>query len=131
MLRGELSNSPAPIIAIDWRILIEAKPLSFGRIKYLLKEGAMSWIERQLAYRMTAILVGEYSKENKIKRLLETIVSEVIVFKSAAEAVAWVRRSPEVLWIYTNDSDLLGLGDCFKTHGGWHERPETWITVRH
>lgn len=125
-----MPNSQISIIAVDWRILIDDIPRTSILSAYRLKAGAKQWVSRNNSYCIWAVLFERYYGDEVIIWLLQQVVGKISLFDSLAEAIAWISTSPEVLWLYSNDTELLEFGECVKPFSGWDERPETWITKR-
>lgn len=138
MLRGQLTNQPAPMVLVDWRVLVEVqgadspfyaklpkrlrRALSVRRRQHLVvREGARGWIERNWKVRMAVALIGGNGFRKDAEQLLEPFVSEFIWFWSRDEVRMWLHRNPQVLCFYTEDRSLLGLEDTTRKFSGWHE----------
>lgn len=140
MLRGELSSRPQPICAVDWRILVEPRYpegwfrkmipqllLQAGfesRMRALLpmKKGARRWLERNFETRFCAIVVGSEEILPSIEMVLADHVAEFEFFDDPGELRTWLRQTPEVYRLYTNDPALLGIDDTTRPHSGWNEK---------
>lgn len=134
MLRGQLTNQPAPMVLVDWRVLVEVQRAGtfFGMrlptklttkfpTKLVVKEGARGWIERNWEVRMVVALIGDNGFRKGVEDLLEPFIAEFIYFWSRDEVRMWLHRNPQVLCFYTEDTSLLGLEDTTRKFSGWHE----------
>lgn len=134
MLRGQLTNQPAPMVLVDWRVLVGVQrteqflgiklPTKLSTklpTKLEVKEGARGWIERNWEVRMVVALIGDNGFRSEVEELLEPFASEFIYFWSRDEVRMWLHRNPQVLCFYTEDQTLLGLDDNTRRFSGWHE----------
>lgn len=138
MLKGELSNKPAPRFGVDYRILlttnigsrakeIMSSALMAARLqgyvlgRYTQKEGAEEWLSRNFAYRAVGFVVGEGVYREMIAEALSELVPEVVFFEDRYEFRLWTQTAFEVVRVYTNDPALLGLDEIVVSHRGWME----------
>jgi len=139
MLRGELSNKPAPRFGVDYRILLTtnrgsmakevmSSALMAARLqgyvlgRYTWKRGAEEWLQRNFEYRAVGFIVGEVVYREMISEVLEELVPEVMFFRDRYEFSGWVQTAFEVVKVFTNDISLLGLDEIVVTHRGWMEK---------
>jgi hypothetical protein len=127
MYRGELSNRAAPMILVDWRILLEEKKKAFQVLRtreYEYKDGAYGWIDRTLDVRICVAIIGKKSKVKGAVELLLERVAEVEVFENASELWTWLFRNPQVVKFYTNDSSLrrMSYDGLVSSHSGWNQK---------
>jgi len=124
MRRGQLSNEPAPVVALDWKILVDAKrrPLGLGT-KLTMREGARRWLEQHWQVRFCVIIAGDEHLVVRVKEMVKDLAAEFEWFVTPADVRTWLRRSPQVMRLYTNDPALLGLDSVVREHQGWHEVP--------
>jgi len=141
MLRGELSNRPAAICGVDYRILIETrKPYEWfikkipelllhksfeNQMKKMLplRKGAGEWLSANWEARFAAVVVGEPLLHRAIEMVLGDYLAEVYSFDDVHEFRFWMRSTPALHLVYTNDVLLLGLDGYTRPHTGWSERP--------
>jgi len=138
MLRGELSNRPAPRFGVDYRILLttnsgsKAKEIMSSALmasrlqgyilgRYTWKTGAEEWLQKNFEYRAVGFIVGEILYREMILEVLEELVPEVIFFRDRYEFIGWTRTAFEVVKVFTNDKNLLGLDKMVVPHRGWME----------
>jgi hypothetical protein len=139
MLRGELSNKPAPRFGVDYRILLttnkgsKAKEIMSSALmaarlqgyvlgRYSWKRGAEEWIQKNFEYRAVGFVVGEVVYREMIAEVLGELVPEVEFFCDRHEFRGWARTAFEVVKVFTNDTDLLGLDEIVVPHRGWMEK---------
>jgi hypothetical protein len=141
MLRGELSNRPAAICAVDYKILIDEKREYAWFVKKIpelllhksfetlmkralpIKKGARSWIDSAIEeHRVVAISVGVPLLARAIDMVLGDYVVETFHFDDQHEFRLWLRQTPQVYKVFTNDSRLLGLDGITTAHSGWSEK---------
>jgi len=117
MLRGEISNKPSPIIAIDYKILAKEE-----KGKIILKEGAIGWLERNWGFRFIVMIV-ECFDADKYEFLLSDYVAEVKKFDIGFDLWLWLKQNPQIYKFFTNDTMLYRpmSSICFK-HSGWNQR---------
>jgi hypothetical protein len=144
MLRGDISNQPAPICAIDWRVLMQPKDeikdwlsllnlLAPGKIGFTdrvekafpLRKGAKEWLERCWETRFCVVIVGERGTMKVIVReVLNKYIADGAYFESLTELRRWLETTPEVYRCYTNDTGWLSVfDDTVRVHSGWNEKP--------
>lgn len=139
MFRGELSNKPAPRFGVDYRILLTenrgsiasevlSSALMAARLQgYVLgrfswKRGAVNWLQKNFEYRAVGVVVGEPVYGEMIQEVLEESVPEVILLRDSHEFREWVQSTFEVVKIFTNDQELLGMDEVISRHRGWTEK---------
>lgn len=139
MFRGDISNRPAAIIAVDYRILLEEKRGYSWFIKavpeLLLKKGFESKMKKALPWKPGAKLWLETYWEKRfavftvnvpiISRAIDMIVGDIIAetyhFHDRYEFRRWTQINQAIGRVYTNDPLLLGLDGLTQTHSGWSE----------
>lgn len=122
MKRGELSNEPAPVLALEWEILVETSTRWLGlRTEVALREGAKEWLERNWRFRFVGVLVGEVAAETVIVSVLSEVLAEVRTFPDSTALRTWMARNPQVIRLFVKNRALLGLGDRTRLFSGWHE----------
>jgi len=140
MLRGELSNQPAAICAIDYRIILDTKkPLEWfakkvdtalfsksfeSAIKRFLpwKKHAKLWLERNWERRLVVFSVGVPMLERAIEMVVGDYIVECYHFRDKYEFRAWIYITKQLYKVYTNDPELLGLDEIIQQHKNWLER---------
>ncbi len=140
MLRGELSNRPAGICGVDYRILLEEKKAYSWFIKYMpellthksfetrmknalpFKPGAKAWLESNWEKRLVGVTVGVPLLARAVDMLLGGYLSGVEHFDDRYEYRSWIQCTPQVYKVYTEDSALVGLYEVTTMFNGWHER---------
>lgn len=139
MLRGDISNRAAAIIAVDYRILIdEQRPYLWlaQRVPDLLlskgfeasmnralpwRPGARLWVEAFPEYRIAAFTVGVPIISRAIEMILGSHIAEVYHFDNRHEFRNWSKITGAIGRIYTNDPQLLGLDEIIQPHSGWSQ----------
>jgi len=122
MRRGELTNAPAPVLAVDWRVLVDARPAWGGLSRrYELRDGARGWLERNWKVRVCVLVDGGETQFKEVKKILRDLVAEFASIPIPQEFRIWMRRTPHIFRLYTNDRALLGLDDTVRLFPGWHE----------
>lgn len=141
MKKGELSNRPAAICAVDYKILLDEKREYAWFVKKIpelllhksfetlmkralpIKKGARFWIETAMEeHRVVAISVGVPLLARAIDMVLGDYVVETFHFDDQHEFRLWLRQTPQVYRVFTNDSRLLGLDGITAPHSGWSEK---------
>jgi hypothetical protein len=140
MLRGEFSNRPAAICGIDYRVLIEERQEYSWFIKKVpelllhksfetvmkralpVKKGAKGWLETNTENRIVVFSVGVPLLERALDMVIGDYVAETYHFYDKAEFRFWLRQTPHVYKVYTNDFGLIGLEGITVRHSGWSER---------
>ena len=122
MRRGNLTNEPAPIVAVDWRILVRSSSFFSGfRTKLEIIDGAREWIERNWDYRFCGVVIGERKLGRRIITVLEHLLAETKYVDNAADLRVWLKRNPEIVCMYTPDVTLTTLDGVIRPFHGWHE----------
>lgn len=139
MLRGEISNRPAAIYAVDYRILVEPKrPYAWFvlNVPELLfqkgfentmkkafpwKRGARLWLENHWDKRIAVFSVGEPMVARAIDMRVGDFIAETYHFEDAPEFRLWLNASKHLAKVYTKDVALIGLDDIVELHTGWTE----------
>jgi hypothetical protein len=127
VIRGELSNRAAPIIAIDGKILLEQKQKKFQvfrKVEMKLLDGAKGWLERTWQARICVVVIGKKAEQEAAKILLQDLVPEIEFFERIADLWAWLGRNPQIVRFYTNDSYLqrINSGINVQRHSGWNQK---------
>jgi hypothetical protein len=140
MLRGELSNQPAAICAIDYRILLDTKKPMVWFAKTIpnlinstrfenamkkalpLKQGAALWLDRNWERRFAVISVGVSSLGRAIDMVLGDYLAEGYHFEDRNEFRRWILETKQLYKVYTNDPLLLGMDEIIQRHTGWYEK---------
>lgn len=140
MLRGELSNRPAGICGVDYRILLREKKPYTWFVKYVpelllhrsfetrmknalpFKPGAKAWLESNWEKRLVIVTVGVPLLSRAVEMVVGDFIAEVYHFDNRNELRDWVRMTPQVYKILTEDQTLIGLQDIVVLFNGWHER---------
>jgi hypothetical protein len=140
MLRGELSNRPAGICGVDYRILLREQKAYAWFVKFVpelllhksfetrmrnalpFKPGAKAWLETNWEKRLVAVSVGVPLLTRAIEMVLGDYLAEVHHFDDRYEYQAWIRRTPQVYKVFTEDPALIGLRGITVPFNGWHER---------
>lgn len=140
MLRGELSNRPAAICGIDYQILLDVQS-SYAwfveKVPELLvskffertmrralpwRDGAKLWLEYNSDKRLVGIAVGVPLLIRALEMVLGDYLIEVYHFNSPAEFHQWIRCTPQVFRVYSNDPAMLSLDEVTQPHQGWTEK---------
>jgi hypothetical protein len=139
MLRGDISNRPAAIIAVDYRILLEERRGYAWFVKMvpelLLHKGFENTMKKALPWRPGAKLWLETYWEKRfavftvnvpiISRAIDMIVGDVLAetfhFHDRYEFRRWTQINRALGRVYTNDPLLLGLDELVQPHSGWSE----------
>jgi len=140
MLRGELSNRPARICGVDYRILLdERRPYSWF-VKYVpellthksfetrmknalpFRPGAKMWLEANCESRIFGVTVGVPLLARAVDMIIGSHVAEVVHLGNAQEYRYWVRSTPQVYKVLTKDPALIGLHDVTTLFTSWSER---------
>lgn len=139
MLRGEISNRAAAICGVDYRILVEEKRSYKWFIKNIpelmftkrfervminalpMKEGATSWLERNRDRRIVSISIGVPFLARTLDMVLGDYIAESYHFDDRDEFRMWLNQNTQVYRVYTNDVELLSLGDVIIPHSNWNE----------
>ena len=141
MLRGDLSNRPAAICGVDYRILIDEKKEYAWFVKKIpelllhkgfetlmkralpMKRGARSWIETNLLeHRIVALSVGVPLLARALDMVLGDYVVETFHFDDPSEFRTWLRHTPQVYKVFTNDQRLLGMDGITVPHNNWGDK---------
>jgi hypothetical protein len=141
MKRGELSNRPAAICGVDYRILIEERKEYSWFVKKIpelllhksfetlmkralpMKRGARGWIETALEqHRIVAISVGVPLIARALDMVLGDYVVDTYHFDDRQEFRLWLRQTPQVYKVFTNDPELMGLDGIAVPHANWGEK---------
>lgn len=121
MLKGDISNEPALLCMVDYKILTEKK------IRLSLKKGAEDWIRKNWGIRFGVFIVHSPGKlrfllERRVRSLVRDFIPEVWFFDSKEEFRNWIQLNIDrVVRIYTNEQALLGIEDFIRPHKGWSE----------
>lgn len=140
MRRGDLSNQPAPICAVDFKVLIESK-YGYGWFKSAIpglllrggfestmkaslpwKQGALMWLERNWERRFMIISVAVPDIVPAIDIVALEKVAETEHFSEPGDLRTWMLQTPEVYRLITNDPALLGLDDIIRPFGSWADK---------
>jgi hypothetical protein len=141
MLKGEISNRPAAICAVDYKILLDEKREYAWFVKKIpelllhksfetlmkralpIKSGARAWIENAVEeHRVVALSVGVPLLARAIDMILGDYVVETFHFDDPPEFRLWLRQTPQVYKVFTNDTRLLGIDSVTTPHSGWSEK---------
>ena len=139
MFRGELSNHSAAICGVDYRVLIEEKRSYKWFVKNIpelmftkrfervmmnalpLKRGAGGWLERNRDRRIVSISVGVPFLARTLDMVLGDYLAESYHFDDRDEFRMWLNQNSQVYRVYTNDVELLALGEIVIPHANWSE----------
>jgi len=121
MLNGEITNEPAPIFLVDYRLLLETKTRFFFSRKLTLHPETPAWSRRNWEHNIVIFSVGSKDKD-VVERLLSPYFREFMHFRSSTEFFVWVQLSKYIRRVITDDPALLGLDNVYKSFGGWRER---------
>jgi hypothetical protein len=122
MRRGELTNQPAPVVAVDWRILATVEPVWGGlKRKIMLNEGAKGWIERNWYVRMCVVMIGNKRLRPKVREVVLGVVAEFEWFECFFELRLYLKRNPQIVTMFTSDFSLLSLDGTVRMFSGWNE----------
>lgn len=139
MFRGDISNRPAAIIAVDYRILLDKRESYLWFVKrvpeLLLQKGFENTMKKALPWRPGAKLWLDLYWEKRfavftvnvplISRAVDMIVGDVIAetyhFENKFEFRRWTQINKALGRVYTNDPALLGLDELIQPHSGWTE----------
>lgn len=137
MLRGEISNRAAAIIALDYRILLEERrPYVWflQKVPELLlhkgfesamhkalpwRGGARLWLESYWEYRFAVFTVEVPVISRAIDMIVGSHIIETFHFEDRYEFRRWSRITRAIGRIFTNDPLLLGMDDLIQPHSGW------------
>ena len=140
MLRGELSNRPAAMCGVDYRILLREKRPYTWFVKYVpelllhksfetrmknalpFKMGAKEWLEVNWEKRLVGVSIGVPLLARAIDMVLGDYIAEIYHFDDRHEYRAWLQRTPQVYKVFTADPTLIGLYDITVQFHGWQER---------
>ena len=141
MLRGELSNKPLAICAVDYRVLLDQKKSYLWFIKNVpelllhksyentmrkalpWKKHAELWLERQFERRIAVISVGVPLVSRAIDMVVgDAGVAETYHHESPAEFREWIRFTRQLYRVFTDDPVLLGLDEIMTPFPGWEAR---------
>ena len=137
MLRGEISNRAAAIIALDYRILLDVnRPYTWflRKVPELImhksfentmnkalpwRPGAKLWLESYWEFRFAVFTVGVPTIARAVDMIVGSHIIETFHFEDRYEFNRWSRITRAIGKIYTNDPELLGLDDLIQPHSGW------------
>lgn len=141
MIRGELSNKPAGICAVDFRILIALSKPYVWFAKYLpemlfhksferrmrnalpFKIGAKAWLETNYETRIVVFSVGVPLLGRAIDMVVGDYIAETEHFDTRDELRDWIRLTPQVYKVLTSDRKDVGVNDDIVTFfTGWHTK---------
>jgi hypothetical protein len=123
MRRGNISNKPASIIAIDWKILARIKQKRLQNLRSIEVEfldGAYGWLERNYEHRFCAVIVGTPKERRVIKKSMDMVVPLSVQFNEGCDVSVWMKRNPQVIKFYTNDVQLMC--SISTAHSGWNQK---------
>ncbi len=139
MLRGEISNRPAAVIALDYRIILNQRKSYLWfveKVPELLLEkgfenamkkalpwrpGARLWLELNEGHRLAVFTVGTPLISRAIEMLVGTHIAECYHFEDRYQFRHWTRVSKNLGKVFTNDPALIGLDEIIQPHSGWTE----------
>jgi len=140
MQRGELSNRPAAICGVDYRVLLDIRfPYGWFLVKVpelllskhfegMMREalpwrvGARGWLERNWERRFASVSVGVPLLAPAIDMILGDYIAEQYHFDTVQDFRQWVRITPQVYRVFTEDAALLGLDNITSRLSGWTEK---------
>jgi len=141
MVRGELSNRPAGICAVDFRVLLTMKHSYVWFMRYVpelllhksfeskmksalkFKLGARSWLENNWERRIVVFSVGMPVIGRAIDMIVGDYIAETYHFDDFNEMREWLRLSPQVYKVLTTDTNLLHLdSDLIRLFSTWQEK---------
>lgn len=139
MLKGLLSNEPAPAIWVDYRILVDSKfdyqgfvskyaqilmqvsLEKFAPTMFVLKKDVKTWAWNNSKFRIEPYSVGVPLWSALIEQVLEDLFPEVHCFEEVHQLQSAVQRNRHIIAVYSKDGALLGLDSIYRHFTGWSE----------
>lgn len=141
MFRGDISNAPDHICAIDYAIFIDDSKYTGAWYKHFfakcmvstdfeglvkralpIRPGAIEWIERNFERRIVVVSFGSPELERAVLIVLEDHVGEFRHFNTRDELRIWLKQTPQVYRLFTNNPLLLGADEVTASFSFWNER---------